>query len=254
MRKYVYYRCSTDGQEFDQQKECVMQYFARNGMDYDKVDGIVTEKVSGSVLHTERNLYGLLRKCGDGDVIYISELSRLGRSMSDLFSIVNKASLAGTTIIQCKDGALIENKTIGGKAILFALSLASEIELDNIRQRTRMALSAKRDEIAKNGYFISKAGNKCTHVCGDNGGDKHAGGIARGFQITTTAIAWRKNSVGYNAVRRWVSMGWSNEDIIKEFNAMNLIDPVNYRTRNGGELTISILKGWRAEFKAGCGL
>lgn len=140
--KAIYNRCSTDKQDFEQQMECINQYLRRIN-ETDELDRVV-EKVSGSVKHTDRKLDELLKKCEKGSVIYISELSRLGRSMVDVFEIVNYAGEHDITIIQCKDGTTIENKSIGGKALLFALSLAAEIELENIRQRTRMGLAARK--------------------------------------------------------------------------------------------------------------
>ena len=85
---YIYHRCSTDGQIFAQQQECVQNYMARVGISPDRITAIVTEKVSGTVNHTERKLSNLLETCKSGDVILVSELSRLGRNMSDLFVIV----------------------------------------------------------------------------------------------------------------------------------------------------------------------
>lgn len=141
--KAIYNRVSTDGQEFAQQMQCIYSYLKRIGEDCESMLH-VEEKVSGSVKHTERKLYKLLQECESGSTIYISELSRLGRNMSDLFQIVTEATEKGITIIQCKDGTIIENNSIGGKALLFALSLAAEIELNNIRQRTKSGLDSRR--------------------------------------------------------------------------------------------------------------
>lgn len=140
--KAIYNRCSTDKQDFDQQMQCINQYLQRINETDELVH--VVEKVSGSVKHTERKLDKLLKQCDKGSVIYVSELSRLGRNMSDLFSIVSYAGEHDITIIQCKDETVIENKSIGGKALLFALSLSAEIELENIRQRTKMGLAARK--------------------------------------------------------------------------------------------------------------
>lgn len=140
--KYIYIRCSTEKQDYDQQTKCIHDYLKRIG---ERIDfPVVQEKVSGTIKHTKRKLNDLLESCEKGATIYISELSRLGRSMNDLFSIVSYCGEKDISIIQCKDGTAIENKSIGGKAILFALSLAAEIEVENIRQRTRMGLAARK--------------------------------------------------------------------------------------------------------------
>lgn len=159
--EYIYNRCSTDGQDFLQQKNCIENYLGRYQKNIDDIESVV-EKVSGTVKHTERKLQDLLDKCKTGDIIYVSELSRLGRNMSDLFAIVTEASEKGITLVQCKDGSVIENNSIGGKALLFALSLAAEIEVQNIRQRTKMGLEARKKQLKEQGYFINRQGEKVT--------------------------------------------------------------------------------------------
>lgn len=159
--KAIYFRCSTESQDFAQQNEVVTSYLSRIGEKGELLQ--VVEKVSGSVKHTERKLNELLKQCDKGSTIYISELSRLGRNMSDLFQIITEASEREITIVQAKDGTIIENKSIGGKALLFALSLAAEIELNNIRQRTKAGLDARKannKEIGgTNNLWGSKKGN-----------------------------------------------------------------------------------------------
>lgn len=145
MKKVIYARCSTDKQDYQQQFECIRQYLRRAG-ETEEIEEVV-EKVSGTVKHTKRKLHELLESCSPGSTIYISELSRLGRSMSDLFSIVSYCDEHDIAVIQCKDGTVIENKSIGGKALLFALSLAAEIEVENIRQRTIMGLKARKERM-----------------------------------------------------------------------------------------------------------
>ena len=104
MAVYIYHRCSTDSQQFAQQQKCVKDYMLRMGISDDMIEEVVTEKVSGTVKHTDRRLFGLLNKCQNGDTVLVSELSRLGRNMTDLFEIVTKACEMGIRLIQCKDG------------------------------------------------------------------------------------------------------------------------------------------------------
>ena len=140
--KAIYFRVSTDHQDFLQQRQTVYSYLQKVGITGTLPE--VVEKKSGAIRHTERKLSELLSECKNGDTIYISELSRLSRTMTDLFNIITEAGDKGVTIVQCKDGTIIENNSIGGKALLFALSLAAEIELNNIRQRTIAGLNARK--------------------------------------------------------------------------------------------------------------
>lgn len=159
--KAIYFRVSTEGQDFLQQQQVIKSYLKKIG-ETDELYQVV-EKVSGSVNHKERKLAELIDRCDKGSIIYISELSRLGRNMSDLFLIVTECSEKQITLIQCKDGTIIENSSIGGKAILFALSLAAEIELNNIRQRTKAGLEARKNKGKEiggtNNLWGSKKGN-----------------------------------------------------------------------------------------------
>ena len=83
-----------------QQKNCIENYLNRLNKDINNIQAIV-EKVSGTFKHTELKLKELLDMCKDGDTIYVSELSRLGRNMSDLFAIVTEASERGVSLVQC---------------------------------------------------------------------------------------------------------------------------------------------------------
>ena len=175
--KAIYYRCSTEKQDFMQQNEVVTKYLQRIGETTELYT--VSEKISGSVKHTERKLNELLKQCEKGSTIYISELSRLGRNMTDLFSIVTECSERDITLIQCKDGTIIENKSIGGKALLFALSLASEIELANIRQRTKAGLAARKAKMLEIGGTTDLWGSK-------NGNKKRSEAIKKASSISAT--------------------------------------------------------------------
>lgn len=248
MKRYIYNRVSSLAQDYDQQQHCIKEYFARTGINPDSIDEIVVETISGTVNHTERKLAALIDRAEEGDTIFISELSRLGRNMSDLFAIVTECSDKGVRIVQCKDGSQIENTSIGGKALLFALGLAAEIEVQNIRQRTRMGLDVRKELLAKHGKFISKSGRECTHLGRPKGCDMSIAIDAAIKLKQDRAIAWRENSKGYKMARRWYFNGWSRNDIINEFNAMHEIDPANWSTSGGAELSKGVLSKWVSEW------
>lgn len=276
-KRYIYIRCSTEHQDYMQQLHTIHEHFASVGISQDAISAIYSEKASGTVKHTERKLSLLLDTCKRGDYIYISELSRLGRSMSDLFAIVAKASDVGkdeaeridvekerklgrklldhekekygVTIIQCKDGSAIENNSISGKALLFALGLAAEIEVANIRQRTRSSIDAIRAKIARGEEHISKSGNVCTHLGREKGCDTSKATTASVISKQARAENWRRNSVGYNAVIRWIREGRDTDFILHEFNANHASNPKDYSTPKGCELTENTLKQWRREIK-----
>lgn len=248
-KRYIYIRCSTEHQDYMQQLHTIHEYFARVGINQDAITAICGEKVSGTVKHTDRKLASLIETCQDGDTIYVSELSRLGRKLVDIFAIVDMICQKGVTIIQCKDGSTIENSTIGGKALLFALGLVAELEVTCSRQRTRAALRAIMAKHARGEVHISKSGNVCTHLGRDKGCDTSKATAASVISKQTRAENWRRNSVGYNAVVRWIREGRDTEFILHEFNANHASNPKDYSTPKGCELTENTLKQWRREIK-----
>lgn len=252
MALHLYFRASTDSQDFMQQQNCVNTYLTQHGIDPDKdITKTVVEKVSGTVKHTERKLAGLLAKCSQGDKIFISELSRLGRNMSDLFAIVTEACEKGVTIVQCKDGSTIENESIGGKALLFALSLAAEIEVANTRQRTQMALDARKKLLETDGVFISKSGKECRRLGRPkrNGNEPYdlSGVEASCRAKQDAAILWREQSAAYKMVREWNAMGKSRNDMLAELQKLYEHAPEKFGTPNGRCVTRSVLDRWCRE-------
>ena len=246
MSRFIYYRSSTDRQTYLQQQECVSGYLNRAGLDSSIIE-VTEEHISGTVKHTERKLYGLLMRCGQGDTIYVSELSRLGRNMSDLFQIVTTASDRGIKIIQCKDGSVIENESIGGKALLFALSLAAEIEVANIRQRTNMGLQARKEMLERDGFFVSKSGRVCTKLGREKGCDLSSASAASAESKKIAAREWKEKSAGYQWVKRQLQKGKSRKEIIEEFNEMRDAGVEGFSTSNGAALSAGVLSRWASE-------
>ena len=249
MAGYIYQRCSTQKQEYLQQQECIFGYLRRSGIEPASLE-VVEEHISGTVKHTERKLYGLLMRCGKGDTIYVSELSRLGRNMSDLFQIVTTASDRGIKLVQCKDGSVIENESIGGKALLFALSLAAEIEVANIRQRTNMGLQARKEMLERDGFFVSKSGRVCTKLGREKGCDLSSASAASAESKKIAAREWKEKSAGYQWVKRQLQKGVPRKQIIEEFNENRASGMDGFCTSNGAALSAGILSKWASEILA----
>lgn len=258
MALFVYHRVSTTDQDFLQQQNCVNNYLTQHRIN-PKTDiaKTVVEKVSGTVKHTERKLASLLATSKQGDTIYISELSRLGRNMSDLFNIVTEACERKITIVQCKDGSTIENESIGGKALLFALSLAAEIEVSNIHHRTSMGLEARKKRQARGEKWISNTGRECSKLgrpadyIDDNGQPHYDLSAAVAASIAArmdSRIRWMERAKGVQWVRAQVAKGKARTLIIEEFNELHRQNPEDYCTRTGKPLSPGVLSRWIGAF------
>ena len=103
---------------------------------------IYEEKASGG--KRDRNeLNRMMDALREGDVVVITELTRLSRSVKDLFDIVDKVHLAGADIKSLKE-SWIDTTTPQGKLLFTMFAGISQFERDIIHQRTMEGLQAAR--------------------------------------------------------------------------------------------------------------
>lgn len=136
---FVYKRVSTDGQNFDQQDNFVDQYLQKIG---NPEHTLIEEKVSGSILYEDRRLSEVFLTAKKGDTIIVSDVSRIGRNMMDVFSFVGQCMKKGITVITAKEGHVFSDD-MSSKAILFAHSMTSEMQLQFCRTQTKSGLRKK---------------------------------------------------------------------------------------------------------------
>jgi len=139
---YGYIRVSTDRQTVDNQRFEIERFCLKNSI---IIDHWIEETISGTRLPEKRLLGSLLAEAKTGDLIICSELSRLGRSLFMIMSILNHFMINGVKILTIKDNYQLGD-SIQAKVIAFAFGLIAEIERDLISQRTKEALARKRSE------------------------------------------------------------------------------------------------------------
>ena len=140
MSVYAYIRVSTEMQTRQNQKFEIRAYCNRHGM---SVREWVSESVSGTVTFEKRALGALIGRMGKGDMLICTELSRLGRNMLMIMSILNICASKGIAIHSIKDNFDLSD-SINSKIIAFAFALAAEIERNLISQRTKEALALRK--------------------------------------------------------------------------------------------------------------
>jgi DNA invertase Pin-like site-specific DNA recombinase len=139
---YGYIRVSTDRQNVDNQRFEIERFCSKNGL---KIEHWIEETISGTKSPDKRLLGPLLVKAKKDDLIVCSELSRLGRSLFMIMSILNHLMLNGVHVWTIKDNYRLGDN-IQSKVLAFAFGLSAEIERDLISQRTKEALARKRSE------------------------------------------------------------------------------------------------------------
>lgn len=138
---YGYLRVSSDDQDVNNQRKGVEELAAKNGW---TVDGWISDEgVSGTKEPEKRQLGKLMKKCKPGDIIICSELSRLGRRMLMVMSILEYCMKNNIMIYTVKDNYVLGDN-IQSTVLAFAFSLASQIERDMIALRTKEALAVRK--------------------------------------------------------------------------------------------------------------
>lgn len=144
---YAYIRVSTDKQTTENQRFEILKFADEKKLTIDKW---VEETVSGTKKVEERKLGELIHRLADQDTLIVTELSRLGRSLMEVMSILNTLMEKKVCVYATKERYELGNN-INSKVLAFAFSLSAEIERSMISSRTREALSRKKSEGAKLG-------------------------------------------------------------------------------------------------------
>ena len=133
---YGYLRVSTDKQTLENQKFEIKKFCEQENL---QIDRWITETISGAKDFEKRKLGRLLRRLKPGDVLISSEISRLGRNLLQIMTILNICMQKGTQVWTIKDNYRL-GADIQSKVLAFAFGLAAEIERNLISQRTKEAL------------------------------------------------------------------------------------------------------------------
>jgi len=139
---YGYIRVSTDKQDTENQKFEIQNFASANNINIDKW---VEESISSKKELKKRKLYPLLKVMKKDDLMIACELSRLGRNLMQIMSILHGMLEKECQIWTIKDNYRLGND-ISSKVLAFAFGLSAEIERNLISQRTKAALARKKSE------------------------------------------------------------------------------------------------------------
>ena len=144
---YGYIRVSTDKQTTENQRFELLKYADEKKL---HIDRWIEETVSATRQLSHRKLGSLLNNMQEGDILLVTELSRLGRSLWEVMSILHTLMEKEVKVFTTKERYELGNN-INSKVLAFAFSLSAEIERSMIASRTKEALARKKSEGARLG-------------------------------------------------------------------------------------------------------
>src|SRR3954454_8104376 len=142
MKTIAYLRISTGSQDLANQKLAVLDYARQKRF---AIDRFIEAQVSSRKDRDQRRIEELLGTLAAGDRLVVSELSRLGRSLSQVIQIVDDLVKRKVRFIAIKEAIRFEGKQDMQTKVMVALfGLFAEVERDLISERTREGLASAR--------------------------------------------------------------------------------------------------------------
>ena len=142
MKTIAYLRISTVTQDCDNQRLAILDYAHRNKIN---IDEFISMQVSSRKTPKQRGILELLKRLEPGDVLVVSELSRLGRSVGQIIQMIDHLLTNQVRFVAIKENIELSGKQdIQTKVMVTMFSLFAEIERDLISERTKEGIAAAR--------------------------------------------------------------------------------------------------------------
>jgi DNA invertase Pin-like site-specific DNA recombinase len=139
----AYLRASTDKQDLNHQKLEILEFARRQIL---HIDEYIEITISSRQTSKQRRIDELMQLLDEHDTLIVTELSRLGRSTSEVIALVNALIERNIRVIAIKQSLDIAHHDMSSKIVITLFSLFAEIERDLISLRTKEALSAKKSQ------------------------------------------------------------------------------------------------------------
>lgn len=140
MKTIGYIRVSTDKQDLDKQRHLLLEHAQSIQV---VINEFVEIEISSKKGIRERKIHELYEKLGEGDLLLVAELSRLGRNMFETLNIINKLLEKNVRIDFIRQPELSTYRNSHHVKLLFAIySYFAESEREFIVLRTKQGLEA----------------------------------------------------------------------------------------------------------------
>lgn len=155
MTTYSYLRVSTLEQNTEKNKLDVLKF--ANERKLGNVE-FVEEQISGKSNFKKRQLGALLNKMQKDDILIVPELSRIARSITQIFEVIDITKQKGIALYSIKEDFSNNDKSITSTVTTTVFALVAQIERDLISLRTIEALQSKKAQGIKLGRPKGKKG------------------------------------------------------------------------------------------------
>jgi DNA invertase Pin-like site-specific DNA recombinase len=140
MTIFAYLRVSTNQQDAQNQKFGILDYCNKNDL---SPINFIEDTLSGNIAWQDRMVGQIMEKATVGDIIVVSEISRLGRSTLQVLEILSAAAKKEMPIHIVKNHMVIDG-SITSTINATILGLAAQIEKEFISSRTKEALAKRK--------------------------------------------------------------------------------------------------------------
>ena len=181
VKTVAYLRVSTPQQDVRSQRLAILEYPRANDI---HIDEFIETTASGQASEKRRRLDELTGLLQRGDRLVVSELSRLGRSLGQIVTILDALAKAGVAFVALKENIRVEGRRdIQSKVMTTLFALFAEVERDLISERTREGLARARASGRKLGrpkgsLGVSRLDGKEDEIERLQGGRVHVFGLA----------------------------------------------------------------------------
>jgi len=158
MKTIAYLRTSTLHQNPESQKVGILTYANQHGV---KIDEFREFQTSSKKTLERRGITELLNDLNEGDTLIVAEISRLGRSVSELLNIITELTKKGVILICLKENIVIDEKNMSMNAKIMVTLFSLLADLDNCLRKERITEGLKRRQ--NEGGRLGRPKNALSH-------------------------------------------------------------------------------------------
>lgn len=195
---------------------------------------VFTDVFSGTKLRQCKGLQSAIALCKEKDYALVIAKSDRCRNVQEALEILD--AVGERSLIFC-------DLPSSDRFILTVMWAMWERQAIMGRINTKIALAERKKQIEKDGGFISKAGNFCTHLGSVKGADMSAPARASAEKKKREKEDWRRTGL-FAWVELQLRKGRPRREIVAEAQEMFEKDPERWGTRQGRPLSEAILSLW----------